>query len=480
MSERPRVGSSVPPRGDEAIDGPEQKKRGESDPLFDPTGLKRRSTFMGMAPAPHLGGASGALGARALSEEEARRQQRLRERFDKTIAGPHGPGASAPPSGAPASVAPGPASTAPSAVASASVAPASVAPAYGTTTMLMVPRTPNIPLSLPKQPVAADAELPSSAGWNVAQPVEERPSHGSIPSAPPAFVDPRQPASRPSGTVPHYAPVSADVPAARAHADAERAVHAQHGALDPPPTERMVRSTTQAMVPFRAPAPPPAGTPLRRWEQDPRPSGAPGPTDARLVLLTDPDSTAADAYRVLRDRLVAKSLPRVVAVSSPLPRDGKTTCAINLALALSEQPSNRVLLVDGNFFEPELSRIFQMDKLPMLAPPEAEAWLPPYRLVQVTASLHLVGVLEGERPRRRFEQHRFEAMIDRLCRANYDFIVVDAPALHEAPAVVQLLAVADATLFAVRAGGPTTARELRRAAEQIPKDKALGVALIDA
>ena len=237
-------------------------------------------------------------------------------------------------------------------------------------------------------------------------------------------------------------------------------------------------TTTQAMQ--SASVEPTAGLVVRRWEPEPPPTtGVPVSADERLVLLTEPDSTAADAYRVLRDHLLGKNLPRVVAVSSPQQRDGKTTCAINLALALAEHPSTRVLLVDGNFFDPELSRVFQMERLPMLSPPEAEVWLPPYRLAQVTPSLHLVGILKSELPRRRFEQHRFEAMIDRLCRANYDYIVVDAPALQGAPAVVQLIAVADATLLAVRAGGGTTARELRRAAEQIPKDKALGVALID-
>lgn len=205
----------------------------------------------------------------------------------------------------------------------------------------------------------------------------------------------------------------------------------------------------------------------------------PLPHDKRLVLIAEPDSPAADGYRVLRDGLIAKNLPRVLAVSSPLQKDGKTTCAINLALALAEQPSTRVLLVDANFFEPELAQIFKLEQLPAIVPPEAETWLSPYRLVQVTPNLHLSAILRSEVPRRRFDQHRFEALIDRFCRANYDYIVMDAPALHGSPAVGQLVSIADATLLAVRAGAGTTARELRRVADQIPKDKAFGVALID-
>jgi len=356
--------------------------------------------------------------------------------------------------------------------------------------MLMAPRTPNVPLTLPRQAdgQAAPPNPPSGKdGWEVVHPAREASPPG-YPSSPTVVVEPRHSVTGPPPPSP-YGPA----PYHPHHPHAPHAQNAPFGARLPvmdaaveepaPNTERMARSmpsTTQAM---QAPSvPPPAGLVLRQWEpeQPPTMGGPPAVLDKRLVLLAEPDSTTADAYRVLRDQLLGKNLPRVVAVSSPQQRDGKTTCAINLALALAEQPSTRVLLIDGNFFDPELAHIFQMERLSMLSPPEAEAWLPPYRLAQVTPSLHLVGLLKSEMPRRRFEQHRFEAMIDRLCRANYDYIVVDTPALHGAPAVLQLIAVTDATLLAIRAGGGTTARELRRAAEQIPKEKALGIALIDA
>src|SRR5262249_49402876 len=144
-----------------------------------------------------------------------------------------------------------------------------------------------------------------------------------------------------------------------------------------------------------------------------------GRLDPRLVLLTEPDSPRAASFRVLRDRLLDASLPRVVAVSSAAPNDGKTTCAVNLALALAEGPATKVLLVDGNFFDPELGRMFTLDRLTPLVPPEA--WLVPYTIAAVTQSLHVAGIVQpAGAGSPRFEQHRFEAMIDRFCRANYD------------------------------------------------------------
>src|SRR5262245_32000932 len=56
--------------------------------------------------------------------------------------------------------------------------------------------------------------------------------------------------------------------------------------------------------------------------------------DRRLVLLREPESASARGYRSLRHRLLAHSDPRVIAVTSAEPGEGKTSCAVNLALSL--------------------------------------------------------------------------------------------------------------------------------------------------
>ena len=55
--------------------------------------------------------------------------------------------------------------------------------------------------------------------------------------------------------------------------------------------------------------------------------------DDRLVMHLAPKSARAAAFRMLRYKLVERGHPRTVAVTSAEPRDGKTTCAANLALA---------------------------------------------------------------------------------------------------------------------------------------------------
>jgi Mrp family chromosome partitioning ATPase len=57
---------------------------------------------------------------------------------------------------------------------------------------------------------------------------------------------------------------------------------------------------------------------------------------SHLAMLKDPFSPRADAYRALRHQLSKRGDPRVVGVTSPGRREGKTTAAINLAASLRE------------------------------------------------------------------------------------------------------------------------------------------------
>ena len=202
-----------------------------------------------------------------------------------------------------------------------------------------------------------------------------------------------------------------------------------------------------------------------------------GKPDSRMVLITEPDSARAVSFRLLRDNLLAKRLPRVLAVSSAAKKDGKTTCALNLALSLAERA--KVLLIEGNLIDPELDKIFGISEATPVWPMNA-GWLGPYRIAEFSRGLHVAAVVTyAGQPAPRFDKPWFEQVIGSLRRFPYDFIIIDAAAFSESPTVSQLVATADATLLAVRSG-VTTARALRRATDQIPEGRAIGIALIDA
>lgn len=201
--------------------------------------------------------------------------------------------------------------------------------------------------------------------------------------------------------------------------------------------------------------------------------------DPRLVLLLEPYSQRSASFRVLRDNLLAKNAPRIIAVSSGSEHEGKTTCAINLALALGERPSARVLLLEGNFFAPELAKIFHITESTPFAPEMNLPWLLPYRVAEVAHGFHVAAIVQEDgEPPPVFNGRWYDMVMAHLADAAYDHLVIDAPALDGSSPVMQVVGIAEGTLLTVRSGN-TTARTLRRAAEQIPRGRALGVTLMD-
>ncbi len=105
-----------------------------------------------------------------------------------------------------------------------------------------------------------------------------------------------------------------------------------------------------------------------------RPGDASGPSasraykivrDADLVMGHARDATAVERFRRLKTILTQPGLQplQVIAVSSPVPRDGKTFVAANLALAFAEDRDYRTLLVDGDLRRPSISRYLQPEPL---------------------------------------------------------------------------------------------------------------------
>lgn len=201
--------------------------------------------------------------------------------------------------------------------------------------------------------------------------------------------------------------------------------------------------------------------------------------DERLVLLSEPDSPRAESFRALRDNLVENSLPRIIAVSSASPNEGKSECAANLALALAEEPKTLVLLIDANFFGPVQHELFLPDMTANeLAAEPANPQLAPYRIADVLPGLHVAVILaDPGKPSPGFNRRRFDAAFARLSSVAYDYIVIDAPAL-EGAASIAIVGAAEGTILTVRAG-VTTGQALRRASQRIPKGRGLGVTLMD-
>ena len=210
---------------------------------------------------------------------------------------------------------------------------------------------------------------------------------------------------------------------------------------------------------------------------------APADPDPRLILVREPDSLRAASFRVMRHRLAERGDPRVIAVSSAGARDGKTTCAANLALALSEFGRAKVLLLEANFRAPQIAVLFGF------LPPECfslqlarhrDRPLDPWSVVEAfTPSLHVLAVKPGAANRPLLDAPAFAISLEMLRRVGYDYMVVDTPPVLGSADVNLIEDYVDAVVLTARAGR-TKGRELRAAVEQLTPRKLFGVTLLDA
>ncbi len=82
--------------------------------------------------------------------------------------------------------------------------------------------------------------------------------------------------------------------------------------------------------------------------------------EQRLVTLTDHNGPGAEMFRVLATRLAHMKNKRPLSkllVSSAVVDEGKSVVAVNLAIALSQRPGERVLLMEADFRRPTASHL---------------------------------------------------------------------------------------------------------------------------
>ncbi len=190
------------------------------------------------------------------------------------------------------------------------------------------------------------------------------------------------------------------------------------------------------------------------------------PPDHRPVAISKPNDPAVEAYRSLRTALQFVSMEKplkVIQVTSPLPGEGKTTTAANLAVLMA-QAGRRVVVVDADLRRPRLHAVFGAD--PNKGLTDALLGQPLIDLLWPVAleGGHLEVLPAGfipSNPSETLGGQRMKAVISELV-SQFDMVVIDsAPVLPVTDAVV-LAGLADAVVLVAKAH-QTTDRQVREA-----------------
>lgn len=173
-----------------------------------------------------------------------------------------------------------------------------------------------------------------------------------------------------------------------------------------------------------------------------------------LVLFHDPTGYRAEQIRGLRNKLSAMNpdgSAKSLVVTSAGAGDGKTTTAINLAMAFAERERTPVVLVDGDMRKPSVERALQLNPRPglsdlLLGSVSMEGAIRPSGV----RNLDVLGA--GSRlavPSEILTGDLVEELYDRL-KENYQYVIVDTPAIKPVTDAGVLAGCADGTLLVVQ------------------------------
>jgi len=213
-------------------------------------------------------------------------------------------------------------------------------------------------------------------------------------------------------------------------------------------------------------------------------SPEPGEARVELVSHTLPQSQVSEAFRSLRTALLlsrAEQPPQVILVTSPLPQDGKTTTAVNLAVTLA-QLGDRTLLVDADLRKPGIAQALGLGEGNYAGLSSYLAGVSSLELVTVPHPVitNLAAIPTGPVPPNSADllsSRRLGEAISSL-RRNFKFVVMDSPPTMVATDAVILSVWADGVILVARSG-ETPKGALLRAKAQLAgvKCRLLGVVL---
>jgi Mrp family chromosome partitioning ATPase len=205
-----------------------------------------------------------------------------------------------------------------------------------------------------------------------------------------------------------------------------------------------------------------------------RPPAVPVPPEEREMIWPETD----ELFRSIYTRAGLGFAPELIAVTSAMPGDGKSTLSLALAISVAQDfPDHNVILIETDVFRKSLAADFEVEPVPGLI--DCLVSNVPPNVASRPTFLHNLDVMpvgdmipHAGRPLRSIQ---LPALLDSL-RGTYHFVILDTPALLTNSDTLLLTDLADGVVLVARAGVTPTAA-VNKAIEQIDESKLRGVIL---
>jgi capsular exopolysaccharide synthesis family protein len=201
----------------------------------------------------------------------------------------------------------------------------------------------------------------------------------------------------------------------------------------------------------------------------------------KLETIRDEDSFISEQFKTLKVRLNEPSLGRevkVITVSSPDTKDGKSLICANLAASFALDPGRKVILLDCDFRNPSLHKYLGITAEPGLQGYLEADYLQSYCYMRRLDKLYVLtagGIAPN--PVELLSLDRMRSLIAYL-KVEFDTVVIDSPPLGPISDTQILTAMSDGLLLVVRSGR-TSYRSIEAGFKNMDRSKLLGVIFND-
>lgn len=177
--------------------------------------------------------------------------------------------------------------------------------------------------------------------------------------------------------------------------------------------------------------------------------------DIELINHLNPGLPIADDYRTIRTSILlsyAEAAPRVIAFTSSLPVEGKSSTLVNLAVAFS-QLEKKVLVIDSDLRKPRLHRIFKIRNTGGLS-----GFLTGN--TELKEAIHKTSIENfwlmpsgpiPPNPSELLDSDKMKKMLDEI-RGMFDVVLLDTPPVLASIDAVILSVLVDGTVLVLKAG----------------------------